>query len=85
MVGEEKLRRRKKAPVTDRLLQLPRELKQKQVEQKVANVENKVRTVGVLGMLTGVSSTARSCGSGCVGDNEGQGISSRGWMKYYPI
>ncbi len=31
----------------------------KQVEQKVANVENKVRTVGVLGMLTGVGSTAK--------------------------
>jgi len=31
----------------------------KQVEQKVANVENKVRTVGVLCMLTGVGSTAK--------------------------
>lgn len=31
----------------------------KNVQQKVANVENKVRTVGVLGMLTGVGSTAK--------------------------
>ncbi|NLL15053.1 MAG: energy transducer TonB [Fibrobacter sp.] len=61
LVGEGKAAtEKKKAPVTGSAAAIAKRAEaKKQVEQKVANVENKVRTVGVLGMLTGVGSTAK--------------------------
>ncbi len=61
LVGDEKVvTDRKVAPVTGSAVAIAKRAEaKKQVEQKVAKVENKVRTVGVLGMLTGVGSTAK--------------------------
>lgn len=61
LVGDQKIVSDKKtAPVTGSAAAIAKRAEaKKQVEQKVANVENKVRTVGVLGMLTGVGSTAK--------------------------
>lgn len=51
---------KKTAPVTGSAAAIAKRAEaKKQVEQKVANVEKKVRTVGVLGVLTGVGSTAK--------------------------
>jgi hypothetical protein len=61
LVREEKgITEKKTAPVTGSAAAIAKRAEaRKQVEQKVASVENKVRTVGVLGMLTGVGSTAK--------------------------
>jgi len=61
LVREEKgITEKKTAPVTGSAAAIAKRAEaRKQVEQKMASVENKVRTVGVLGMLTGVGSTAK--------------------------
>ncbi len=51
---------KKSVPVTGSAATIAKRAEaKKNVQEKVANVENKVRTVGVLGMLTGVGSTAK--------------------------
>ncbi len=61
LIAEEKrVTERKAATVTGSAAAIAKRAEaRKKVEQKVINVENKVRTVGVLGMLTGVGSTAK--------------------------